>query len=1436
MTAPPTGDAGGVSSARCWTLSGDMGTLDVEVRVEPRHRLLDVLPVLSQVVGRPVEGMWAGSTRLADDLPLTTSVFDHGAVLGLGRPAHRRRPDRASSALELHVVGGPDAGRSVPLGRGSHVIGRSSDVPIRLHDPDVSRQHVAVHVGGGTVTVADLGSSNGSRLDGADLGEQPREWPVGAVLRMGASAVALAGPSAPAATLEPGPGGRRYLRSVPRMTTPAPEVEVRFPRPPSPPPRRRLAWVAVALPAVGGVALAWLLHTPTFLFFALLSPVVALGTWLSERWSGRRSGRREAAAHALEAQAAELRLAEAVRSDVRGAEQAHPDLAALARAARRRTSLLWSRTRGDGEAMTVRLGSGPGPTRVIRIDGEGARVRGTAPHVPVVVDLRSTGGLAVVGPRERTLGCLASVVAQLCSLHAPGEVDLVLLVAPDRLTDWAWARWLPHLDPGAVHVRFPDHADTSAANDDLQARLAALIARRRALAAARPGPSGPAPVPGWLVVVVDCPLDPRTSAGLHAGRDVGLVTVTVANSAEDASVDVDAVLRLSGETGSVGVLRRQGAPDRDAVTVDRLPATFAADLARDLAALAPLTAESSLPREARLMDLATDGLWVDEAGEANGSWSRARDCLLATLGRTTHGAVQVDLCRQGPHALIAGTTGSGKSELLQTLIAGLALNHPPDRCSFLLVDYKGGAAFAEAASLPHTVGLVTDLDGQTTARALRSLAAELTRREAILAAHQVADIAFLPERVELARLVIVVDEFAGLSEELPEFVPGLVAIAQRGRSLGVHLVLATQRPSGVVSPEIRANCSLRICLRTTDEAESRDVLGTAQAAHLPIDVPGRAWLRSGSGAPTALQVARVAGPAPLRSRAAPEVRPWAWPPVRRPEGERRPAAGDSDLARLCRAVGRHADAVGTPTPHRPWRPPLPDRIPAATLDVDAPVPDRERTLLTVGLVDRPDVQAQEPLQLDLAEGGTWLVVGGPRSGRTTVLRTVLGEAVARLGPDRLHVHVLESGGAALAAEAGPLPHAGTVVAGEDALRTVRLVDRLAQEIAARRAGTGIHAGPAILLLVDGLEAITTLLDENDSGRGSAHLLRVMRDGAAVGVTCVVTADRAVPGGRLAAVARQRLVLPLPDRADYAVAGIPSRSLPVHRPPGRALVGEDARECQIVLPRTTTPAPPDGPLSHQPLRIVELTADPRLPLPATRSATAPDIDGGLFLPIGPGGDEGRPLTVDLLRTGGLLVTGPPGSGRTTALTAFGQHVGALGAAVLWLGRAPRSGDPREEIPGVVRLDPADEAGATEWLGGLGSRPGLVIADDLGAPADAPVLTRVDLTDPHGRVALIAAAHGGQLATHYQGPVAVLRRGRAGLLLCPAAGDADLLGVRPPRTPLPHRPGSGWLVTGAAAHRVQVARRGPAIAPRPRTTEGQSRSSTGPISWLAYQANS
>ena len=205
--------------------------------------------------------------------------------------------------------------------------------------------------------------------------------------------------------------------------------------------------------------MAWLLDAPTFLFFALLSPVVALGTWLSERWSGRRSGRREAAAHAPEVAAAEARIADAVEADLRVSAAAHPDPATVATAARRRSPLLWSRGGAAGEELPVRIGDGPGDTRVTRIGGRRSPGRGRPrPTSPSWSTSAAGGGLAVTGPRERALGVLATVVGQLVTLHPPGDVDLLLLTDPRRLPDWAWARWLPHLDPRAVHVRRRDGA------------------------------------------------------------------------------------------------------------------------------------------------------------------------------------------------------------------------------------------------------------------------------------------------------------------------------------------------------------------------------------------------------------------------------------------------------------------------------------------------------------------------------------------------------------------------------------------------------------------------------------------------------------------------------------------------------------------------------------------------------------------------------------------------------------------------------------------------------------------------------------------------------------------------------------------------------------------------------------------------------------------
>ncbi|MCZ2806532.1 FtsK/SpoIIIE domain-containing protein [Modestobacter sp. VKM Ac-2983] len=1373
-------------TVRCWTLQAPDGVLDVEVRAPDGAVLGDVLAGFSEQLHLPPAQLWSGSSALPASTPLVSEALRHGALLGWGRPGPREPAE--GGALELHVVAGADAGRTVALGQGALVVGRGATCGLTLEDPDVSRRHVVVSVAEGRVTVADLGSSNGTALTDrtgavSAVGTADQEWPVDATLRLGASALRLTGPRGAGLQSAAAPAGRVHVRPLP-WSPPAPaSTTVLRPAAPPEPARRRLGWVAVALPAVGGVLMAWLLATPHFLFFALLSPVVAVASWTSDRLSGRRGHRREVAAHAVALARADAELGRAVAAHRAAQEAAHPDLALLAAAARRRSSPLWSRTGSAAAALSVRLGTGPGPTSVTSAEPGGDRATVPGEHLPVALPLQDGAGLGIVGPRAAALGVVRALVCQLAVLVPPSGLRVVLVAGRDHLADWRWCRWLPQLQGVIVPGEpVPD----------------------RLLAALSGAPAAGEGAPPRTVVVLDGPIDPATAA-LVAGSAAHAVRLDLAGTEAALALPALARLQVAGETGTGGRLRLPGADQERFVDLDAVGAGTADRIARDLARLAVPASAGELPDTARLLDLPTAGLRLDPRdSQASGTWDRDRSRLLATLGATGEGPVRIDLVADGPHTLVAGTTGSGKSELLQTLVASLAQHHPPDRCSFLLIDYKGGAAFGEAATLPHTVGMLTDLDTQSTARALRSLSAELTRRERLLAEHGVRDLAALPAPVAASRLVIVVDEFATLAEELPGFVTGLVGIAQRGRSLGVHLVLATQRPAGVVSPEIRANCSLRICLRTTDEGDARDVLGSTLPAHLPPDRPGRAYLRTGNGPAVLLQVARVSG------RSAPVGAPLAvarrhWPSRPGPALSAPPVGGASDLQRLAAALGARARADAIDPPHRPWLPPLPDQLPATALDRWAPAAPASR--LRLGLRDSPDAQLQAPLELDLDAGGGWLVVGGPRSGRTTALRTVLGEAVHHLPPGGLQVHVLDHGGGGLVTLAAGLPHTGTAVGRDDPHRTVRLLARLTEEVDRRRGG-GAAPAPLLLLLVDGYESVAAQVEAADPATGAAALLRLARDGAAVGLTVALTAERAVPGGRLAGSVRERLVLPLPDRADYAVAGVAARAVPGHRPPGRALVGEDAAECQLALPRTpVVPAAdlPGASCTEPPLRVVELPADPGLPLPAP--APAGNGRGTWWLPVGPGGDGGEAVGVDLARTGGLLVVGPPGSGRSSALRAFGSHARSAGVAVLELVSAPApvtgegGGEPLH-LP--VPLSGTDTAGVRSWLAGHDASRVLVLADDLSSLSAEVGDLLASLSSSTGRVTVVGAGTAAEVAGAFRGPAAALRRSRTAVLLRPAPGDAEMLGLRVPRTPLPPRPGSGWLVTPHEVIRVQVAR--------------------------------
>ncbi|GAA1934858.1 hypothetical protein GCM10009775_28420 [Microbacterium aoyamense] len=444
--------------------------------------------------------------------------------------------------------------------------------------------------------------------------------------------------------------------------------------------------------------------------------------------------------------------------------------------------------------------------------------------------------------------------------------------------------------------------------------------------------------------------------------------------------------------------------------------------------------------------------------------------LVAAIGRGGGVASLVDLVVDGPHAVVAGVTGSGKSELLITWVLALAATHSTHEVSFLLADFKGGTAFDGLRGLPHVTGVITDLDGSGARRAIESLRAEVRWRESELARFGARDI--LDPRVAMPRLVIVVDEFAALLGDHPELHAVFGDVAARGRALGMHLVLGTQRIAGVVRDSLLANCPLRVSLRVTDSADSRAVIGTDDAARLPGTVEGRglAYVRRGSDA------------VPQRVRIA-------------------LSTADDVVAVMSRDVG--------PAPRRPWLPDLPVRIALHELG-----PSAGPSELLLGLADEPDRQRQRSIGVHVSDRGL-LVVGGAGAGRSTVLRTLGGQA-------RSVVRVPASGEGAWDAVAA-----------------------LVEESPA----------PGTVVLIDDLDALPSRLTPDHAQALVERLERILRGAGDAGILIVASAQRlSGPAARLGELLPKRLVLATPSRAEHLAAGGDPLHYAPDAPPGRGRFG------------------------------------------------------------------------------------------------------------------------------------------------------------------------------------------------------------------------------------------------------------------------------------------
>ena len=787
----------------------------------------------------------------------------------------------------------------------------------------------------------------------------------------------------------------------------------------------------------------------------------------------------------------------------------------------------------------------------------------------------------------------------------------------------------------------------------------------------------------------------------------------------------------------------------------------------------------------------------------------ADPAVRAPVGVSEQGPVWLDLAEHGPHALVAGTTGSGKSELLLAWILALAHQGSPADTTFVLFDYKGGATFTPLRELAHVAGVLTDLEESATARALASLQAELRARERALAAVGAHDLAEQRRRTEgadqLGRLVVVVDEFRVMADAHPEQLDALVRLAAQGRSLGIHLVLATQRPGGAITPDMRANLTVRLCLRVLEETDSLDMLGDSTAARLPR-IPGRAVLRTeasqriqaawcGTAAQgwvtrriTALNQAaeQLADREPWRRTVR---RPWA-PPLPRTWWAEEPAGGASVHPLHTATHHDPAEVTSAPPLHTPADEGPAEVTSAHPLPTAAHHDSPSRYRLPWALLDLPDHQRLG--SRDFA-GGTLLVSGPPGSGRSTAAHT-LTEAALRGGTG---VHVLAEDADQWPGSAAP--GAGTWCPTDDPRRCRRLLEHLL---------TGPAPG---LLIVDDVDAVAACLDEASSlGDGTELLQTVLRRSRRLGLDVVLTA--AENSRRWAAVTDQQLLLCPRDPADAVLAGAPRDLVATGWPPGRGVLLErgDAWVAQVALAR---PAPQHWrPAAEEPLRLVPLPA--RVPLAEALEADLPEPAAAqrnpgyseLAVPpdrapvvLGRGGDDASWLHRTMGPGDTWLVCGPPGSGRSTALAAITTQLTGHG----WLVHPARDELPNRgpEATTPSGGNPSAPQATTPSDGNTGAPQVLVLDDADRLPSALAERWAAFLTE-NPDACVLGSARAESLASSFHPLALRLREPEVSLVLSdprPAHVSMDLRGVQDPVT----RPGRGVLVDSAGAVPLQVA---------------------------------
>jgi S-DNA-T family DNA segregation ATPase FtsK/SpoIIIE len=925
-------------------------------------------------------------------------------------------------------------------------------------------------------------------------------------------------------------------------------------------------------------------------------------------------------------------------------------------------------------------------------------------NVPVLLSLNDHRLVGVVSDAQSKIDnivrCLA---ARLAATHSYADLKMVFIGG-----GMEYARWFPHAwsEDGAIRMV----ADDTLSAGEVLSHLTKIVRNRLPDEEKKDKARA---LPHYIIFVTDPTLiagDPMAKYINNPTEEIGVSAVLAYGEIGMLPSNVTVLVRQDSEFSGLCSLSSEF-DDRSGVAFDTVDGDDFMAFARDLSGyrVREEHGAGAIPGMISFLDMYR----VSDVHELNiaRNWleNRTFESMKAMIGyRNAETPLYLDIHEKyhGPHGLVAGTTGSGKSETLQTYILSLGVSFDPREISFILIDYKGGGMAKSFDGMPHVVGIITNLGGNQTNRALASINSEIRRRQSVFNLYGVKHIdeyisLFRAEKASdpMPHLLIISDEFAELKKEQPEFVRELVSAARVGRSLGIHLILATQKPSGSVDDEIWSNTNFRLCLRVQGKQDSQDMLKRPDAAYIDAQYRGRGYMQVGNDEIFELFQSGWSGAEyepeiPFAERSRNDVRMinlWGHSETRL-KAKKQAEEGVEKLPQL-RAVVEYiaevAESRGISAISDIWLPPLPSRIALANRPESGTRDGRRGFSVPIGLADNPMGQKQFWAEYDIVERGSLVIAGSGGSGRTTLLQTLLFGLAKGYSPKQLNLYIVDFNSRVLGSFS-LLPHCGGIIYdSDDPGKTDKLMMLLTRELAGRvvkfsAAGVGTYREysrlfddlPAIVVAIDGYAAFT----ENNEKLQDA-LVQLTRQSASYGIYLVLTCTNS---GDIRSRVRQNIPsgigIQLNDRFEYEdILGQRPQLLADSNIAGRGLAvcdtGEDVQEALEIQFALAIDAPDSAALNAGIREEFERIAKdwdgesaPGIPtVPGDMSFAnllkLPDIAGksasGRYLPVGYDLAEVRPVYADLARTFCFSIGGTPRSGKTTTLKALAKMAQAKG---------------------------------------------------------------------------------------------------------------------------------------------------------------------------------